>query len=74
VVNVVIPQIPLEIPFYGSLELSVANGVKNGLSPSTALAEEASTGTLVSLSGGHASAAGRLSGLGSGGVELLTLR
>ncbi len=74
VVNVVIPQIPLEIPFYGSLELSVANGVKNGLSPSTALAEEASSGTLVSLSGGHASAVGRLSGLGSGGAELLTLR
>jgi hypothetical protein len=49
-INMVIPQIPVEIPLYGSVEETWRNGAGSGIDPSRLEFEEGWSGTLSSLS------------------------
>ncbi len=49
--NVVIPQIPIEMPVYGSLEATWRNGAGNATDPGRIEAEEAYSGTLLADEG-----------------------
>jgi hypothetical protein len=52
-INVVIPQIPVEIPAFGTLEATWRNGLKNGLNPSAMAFEESASGSLQSPGSGR---------------------
>ena len=76
-VNIVIPQLPDEIVFYGSLELWLINGSKNGLSPSSISFVE--SGKLFSSEGVAGSmneleSANGLKLIGANAIELLTAK
>jgi hypothetical protein len=74
-VTVVLPQIPAEVVFYGSQELSTINGAIRGLFPSSVNFEGA--GKLFSsenVGGPKGEARGSLRILGTAGVELITAK
>ncbi len=74
-VNVVFPQIPAEVVFYGGQEPLIINGAKNGLYPSKLEFNE--SGKLVSSegsAGGEAELAGTLYGDGAVTLELITVK
>lgn len=78
--DVIVPQLPGELVYYGQLEPELLNGVKNGLFPSRAsfVAPE----PLLQAGGGsegatredHASLTGELRLAGASGVELITAK
>jgi hypothetical protein len=73
--NVVFPQIPTEIVFYGGQEPLMINGTKNGLYPSRL--EYGESGKLVSSEGSAGSEAeitGSLYGDGAVTLELITAK
>jgi hypothetical protein len=73
IVDVILPQIPAEIVFYGSQELWVINGSRTGLFPSTVRLED--SGMLFSsanLAGENNQTEGSVTTFGSGAIELLT--
>jgi hypothetical protein len=74
VVNIVFPQIPDEIVFYGSQEAEGVNGSKNGLFPSVQKLEELSGKFYSSedTAGEVNETVGEIKTLGVNGVELLT--
>jgi hypothetical protein len=74
--DVVIPQIPVEIPVYGSLEATWRNGVGTGISPSSLEFEGSWTGRLASQEQTEQSqtVSGSAVMLGAEGQELLTLK
>jgi|GEM_PF-2813733 len=73
--DVIAPQIPDELVFYGSLEPIVLNGAGSGLKPSW-LEFNSTSGMLVSsrLEAPETSAFGELRFIGSGGQELVIAR
>lgn len=76
VIEFVVPQIPVEIPFFGSQELTLRNGAGSGVDPSRIEYEEAHTGVLRSQEdeegGGWFS--GTVKELGSEGQALLAAK
>ncbi len=78
--NVQFPEVPAEVVFYGSQEVAVINGVKNGLSPSRLQFDEA--GALDYRDGGEDAAANLTASLTGElklegthpGPELITVR
>jgi hypothetical protein len=75
-VNIVIPQIPEELPFFGSQEISGHNGAKSGLFPSTIVFEKGHSGYLESQGGntGVGYNEGDLDEIGEGSIQLLTAK
>ena len=73
--DVIIPQIPVELVFYGTLTPTLLNGVKNGLSPSR-FHFTPESGDLVSAQGSapETEAEGELKFLASGGEQLVTAK
>ena len=71
-----IPQIPVELPVYGSLEATWRNGVGTGISPSSLEFEGSWTGRLASQEQTEQSqtVSGSAVMLGAEGQELLTLK
>jgi hypothetical protein len=75
IVNVVLPQIPAELVFYGSQEPALVSGVKKGLFPSSA--KFADAGRLFSSEGAAGAgngAQGSVETIGSSAIELLTAK
>jgi hypothetical protein len=74
-ITIICPQVPAEVVFYGSLEPSMLNGVKNGLSPSR-LQFGAQAGKLISSEGEapETVVAKEMKLDGMNGVELIQLR
>jgi hypothetical protein len=72
----VIPQIPIEIPLYGSVEETWRNGVGSAINPSSLEFEEGWSGALSSLSEPESSAPFGLEAkvIGAEGQALLTAR
>ncbi len=77
-INVVIPQIPVEIPAFGTLEATWRNGLKNGLSPSEMVFEEGVAGALASAGTGSGQTSGSIFGVitvvGDPQLQLITLK
>jgi hypothetical protein len=78
-IDVIAPQIPDEVEFYGALEPPIINGFTNGLHPSKLEFSEAAgllvTAGSITAPGGEApetTAVGQLSMLGSEGMQLIT--
>jgi hypothetical protein len=76
IVNIVFPQIPDEIVFYGSQEAEGVNGAKNGLFPSELKFEELSGKFFSSeeSAGVNNETIGVVKAIGTNGVELLTVK
>jgi hypothetical protein len=78
--NFVIPQIPAEMVFYGSQEVELLNGTKNGLSPSrlrffeSGLLAYGGSGARPVSSGGQVLLKGEARLLGASGQELITAK
>lgn len=74
-INVVSPQIPAEVVFYGVLEPQISNGTKNGLFPSR-LKYGAEAGKLISSRGEapETETSGEMKIMGMAGQELLTAK
>jgi len=74
-IDVIVPQIPVELEFYGTVTPTLLNGVKNGLSPSR-LHFTSESGDLVSAEGQapETESEGELHFLASGGVQLVTAK
>ncbi len=51
VLNVIVPEVPVEIPFFGSLETTIRNGAGDGTDPSRLEIEESVAGQLRSQEG-----------------------
>ncbi len=75
-INVVCPQIPAEVVFYGQLNPELINGVKNGLSPSRMKFIAAESGDLIASEGEapQTKTAGEIKFMGMNGEELLTAK
>jgi hypothetical protein len=76
VVNVIFPQIPDEIVFYGSQETEIVNGSKNGLTPSYLNFEELAGKFFSSeeSAGVNNETIGEVKTLGTSAIELLTAK
>jgi hypothetical protein len=75
-INLVIPQVPLEVPFFGGLEAIWRNGAGSGIDPGHGELREEKSGRLVSQRDvlGEADFAGTVKELGAEGQALLSLR
>jgi hypothetical protein len=74
--NIVIPQVPIEIPAFGTLEATWRGGLKNGLFPSTMQFEEAASGGLQTPEGASAKATvfGSMKLVGDPGLQLIGIK
>jgi len=72
--DIIIPQIPSEVPFFGALEVAARNGAGSGVSPSKIEFEEAFSGKLQSQINefGAGTVAGKVKELGEEGQALVT--
>lgn len=73
-VNVIVPQIPLEVVYYGTLEVLESNGFGNGLNASRL--QFAQAGKLFSSqdAAGEGEATGTIHAIGAESVELITAK
>jgi hypothetical protein len=74
--TVVIPQIPIELPVYGSLEATWRNGAESDLDPGEIELEEANSGTLLPDLGvgSPMTLRGNVKMIGEGGEGLISLK